>query len=685
MVGALADLSKYPAPFVDDKGVFNGAIVVGENAATEDVLGAIDIAASLQSEAKKAVSVGGTEVVVEGGEDFDALVLNVAASAVSGTYDETDLTGFLEDAEVEINDTDIDYHDELIVDGSKIMPASSAVEEDFSDEIYLRVNEEAIKYRVVFDEAFDQSLAEDEDIEVEFLGQTLTIIGFSDTGVEMEASLEKSMVEGDEITVGDAVVKLIRVGQDSVIVDVDGQTKVIDKSDANGEKFDDADDFEVIVDSIFYVEGASDNIANLKLISSSDSATAEDGEPAELFGESDEKDEADWLWDIDMSQASIDTGDAYFGLKLNIDRLDLDADAADERVAVALGEEISLPNNYAALEFAALEATSFQDIKIYMDHDGNLDLDDDTNKLENTKAVVFDADGEDVFVIDGAETDMVYVTSAGQVWYADKDVEANASAWVMGTNTFNITIDDENVVVSTPVNLTAPTGWDLADANDVTEAFKLDFGVDQLYFYADLANDHFGNLEDEEAGELIYDAGTNVNIGNEDYTFVTKYGVVIESTDTQFDTGASFMISIPTEQQTATLVLKSMGSSVAAAASGSAYMINSIDVGLGMLDSEATLGSEPMIVIGGPKANMIANELLGYPTDEELMATFSEGKALIKWYEDSQAMLVAGWSAKDTRGASYAVANYDNPDYDFSGTEVEVVVTDLKDLVVTAK
>ena len=60
--GAMAaayDLSMYPVPFVKD-GAFNAMIVVGEAAATNDVLGAIDIATNLQYAAKvvKEVDVG---------------------------------------------------------------------------------------------------------------------------------------------------------------------------------------------------------------------------------------------------------------------------------------------------------------------------------------------------------------------------------------------------------------------------------------------------------------------------------------------------------------------------------------------------------------------------------------------------------------------------------------------------
>ena len=48
MLGAMAaDLSMYPSMFIKD-GQFNGALVVGDKAAAEDVVGSIDIATSLQ-------------------------------------------------------------------------------------------------------------------------------------------------------------------------------------------------------------------------------------------------------------------------------------------------------------------------------------------------------------------------------------------------------------------------------------------------------------------------------------------------------------------------------------------------------------------------------------------------------------------------------------------------------------
>lgn len=74
MMGALAaaDLSQYPAPFVD-KGKFNPdtAIVVGANAAASDTLGSVDIARQLQFDSKVCVpGKGGSGGVAVSGDSF---------------------------------------------------------------------------------------------------------------------------------------------------------------------------------------------------------------------------------------------------------------------------------------------------------------------------------------------------------------------------------------------------------------------------------------------------------------------------------------------------------------------------------------------------------------------------------------------------------------------------------------
>ena len=107
--------------------------------------------------------------------------------------------------------------------------------------------------------------------------------------------------------------------------------------------------------------------------------------------------------------------------------------------------------------------------------------------------------------------------------------------------------------------------------------------------------------------------------------------------------------------------------------------LNPIAVGLAVLDTNApAIGTEPMIVVGGPCANTVAAELMGNP--ENCAEGFEPGKAIIKLWSDQNAMLVAGYEAQETLGACYVLADYE--DYDLTGTEAEVVVADLSSITV---
>ena len=66
LVGAFADLSAYPSPFIGADGTLDATLVVGQNADMIDMLGAVDIAASLQANAYTEVEVAdGAAVTVE--------------------------------------------------------------------------------------------------------------------------------------------------------------------------------------------------------------------------------------------------------------------------------------------------------------------------------------------------------------------------------------------------------------------------------------------------------------------------------------------------------------------------------------------------------------------------------------------------------------------------------------------
>src|SRR3989344_552347 len=72
IMGAVAaDLSQYPAPFIKN-GAFDALIVVGDDAASEDVVGAIGIGTSLQYAMRQAAAVSGNaQVTISEGKKID--------------------------------------------------------------------------------------------------------------------------------------------------------------------------------------------------------------------------------------------------------------------------------------------------------------------------------------------------------------------------------------------------------------------------------------------------------------------------------------------------------------------------------------------------------------------------------------------------------------------------------------
>jgi hypothetical protein len=108
--------------------------------------------------------------------------------------------------------------------------------------------------------------------------------------------------------------------------------------------------------------------------------------------------------------------------------------------------------------------------------------------------------------------------------------------------------------------------------------------------------------------------------------------------------------------------------------------VNPIPVGMSALDKDASSMNKNMIVVGGPCVNVVSAELAGNPAN--CADGYEAGKAKLKLYtrNGKTALLVAGYSAQDSLGAAYVLADYE--DYALSGNEVEVVVASLTDISV---
>ncbi|MCF7866282.1 S-layer protein [Candidatus Woesearchaeota archaeon] len=677
IAGAMAlSLADYPAPLVQD-GVFNGKIVVGQKAATSDVLGAIDISASLQAESKTDAGVSGGSVNIDGGEDFTEVAFNADFETGNVSLTDNNLDGFV-DTDVDFNDDTIDYFDQLdLVSSALSLRTSSDMGEYYGDQVLMNVADGEITYKLYFKDNVSLASFADDELEVDFLGRTLTIIDADVDSMTVRAANEFSMMKGDSVTVDDSKVTLSAVGSASVRVTVGGQSKVV-SGDGRKERFDNGLEVQVQDGSIFYEEGGADNGATL-LIGADINDDAATDEPAVAFGEPDNND-AEWYWDIYLNQ-SAPAGDQYIGVYYGQSRTEV----GDDFEPLALGESLMLPNNYAEITFAAFEERAdYEDVEISLSKSGfNLKEDSSLSSPNENDypGVLFESvSGEDIFKIDGSKTaSKVWVVqdaataTTTEIWYEDGTDEVKATT----TTLFKIDIDSDEITVNVP-DYSILSG----DLTNMTEFFNMDFNsVDNVYFYANVTQEHFGVTDGDDESQQLYYNGNN--IGTQDYDYVTTYGAVISNPDDAFGgSDDKIEMSLPQNQQKGTITITSRGSTVGGTSDSGAYTVNEFGLGAGVLDVdvEGDLGDYPMLVVGGPYVNSVAMELMGNPTGDQINSMFESGKAKIKLYADQNAILVAGYSAQDTLGASYVLAKY--MDYDLSGSEVEVLVPSLNDISV---
>ncbi len=218
MVGATllsamaADLADYPAPFVTD-GQFNAVIVVGDKAAAEDVIGAVDIGTSLQFALGQPVS-GPTQPGGAGGvlsvagdavqisEPNDLLEIRERIGKVKETLTEFDLAG-LQGGTIVTDEGATDYNqylrfeDVINATSTERIPSCIVVFEEDEDDVvgdYLKCKdgETVFEFEVEFEEGVESEIdfqsgtagpKELDDLEDEEINMLGTIFSIVDTRI----------------------------------------------------------------------------------------------------------------------------------------------------------------------------------------------------------------------------------------------------------------------------------------------------------------------------------------------------------------------------------------------------------------------------------------------------------------------------------------------------------------------
>jgi hypothetical protein len=161
---------------------------------------------------------------------------------------------------------------------------------------------------------------------------------------------------------------------------------------------------------------------------------------------------------------------------------------------------------------------------------------------------------------------------------------------------------------------------------------------------------------------------------NVQYSY-NSYGSFITRNSPSSEPG-TLKIENPMNQRYAQVFITTQGTTFSdtTAATTDAVTVQRIDVGATKLASEVpNIEAVSSILVGGPCANSAAADVMGNPAD--CTEGFEPGVGIIKMYEvgtGNVAMLVAGYSADDTRNAAAVVANYKDYATTFKGAAVEV-------------
>ena len=220
VMGAMAaNLADYPKPFVDGC-TFSGALVVGEKAAAEDVVGAVDIASSLAVSGTSTATTGtGTSVSVTGEaakieKSSDKLNVGEALTAVQTVpLDNEDLPKLLADGTYTNGEgTEYDYEQGLDLDDG--LTLSHFADSDYDDKeptvgIRIAKESEVMNYTLSFTKnaastfETDGTLDDLEDTEITMLGNKYDIVEATNSSttvtLELMGGAVKDVMEQGEV------------------------------------------------------------------------------------------------------------------------------------------------------------------------------------------------------------------------------------------------------------------------------------------------------------------------------------------------------------------------------------------------------------------------------------------------------------------------------------------------------
>jgi len=321
-----------------------------------------------------------------------------------------DKVEFLMDTEITFDDEEYRVEEQILI-GDSFKTFTSVDNDEFGSTVYVGTDvKDSIEYRYVFREVPDfEAVSVDETLDINLLGRDFELVGVDGDEITYSESQKTVAVIGDEVS----GVKILNIGENSVLLQKGDETEVVE----DGEEVD-IDGTSVLIESIFYVDTSAERMVVLRTGDDLD-VTVKDGEAMETFGEPDDDSDAQWVWSIDTEADS-----PYIGARLNQKMNDLD----DEFAPLKAGEQVVLPNDFAAVTYVGTNDVEYN--KLSMEFD-SVDV-----SGEGYETVFVMDSASSNFVADGFNYDRLFVS--GEDVFVKEDGEFKSVSDV------SIEQDDDN-------------------------------------------------------------------------------------------------------------------------------------------------------------------------------------------------------------------------------------------------
>ncbi len=687
LIGAsmgVALANTYPTPFVQD-GNANVAIVYGAGSAPSDLVAAQNINTNLKSVFD---SFSDSNTVLGNFTDSSGVIENevflgtelweAKNGDMRAVFTDNQIPSLI-DSKLRWDDgvnikSSFNVHEEILVGGMKLL---TTLDDKDLDGVALTNNKD-LEYHYVFEDTLNTDLIGDEDadtLEVTILGKDYVVEEFEDDSITISSSKQEVLkvgdtlvVEGITIVVEDIFEKIIQVNGEFIS---DGKTKTVDG-------------LKIEVESIAYHSSETLPSKVIVRVGKEISTTYYNGDA--YIGE--DEDEPNWIWTIDNPGKE----DGFIGVKYEQRQVDSD----DELVYV--GGSYTFPENYAMVSLNALTDVDYEDFEVSFDDSKNLyeSNNNNTKMYEDAEVLVVSGNSDESFVIDGFETDEVYLKYNPEV---ESYVNNNGNL-INLTNIDGVwggfsgywkgnTTSTDGVLTNTTFSHTGNTTtiFDGVDVfyNDVNKDYsssvrpryaftlnvsgnvgeltyedtELDMDFDSISRTLTIGEltiqlnptgnfTHLGNESEEaEDSELLLNGK---EVGDEDEDILSHFGLIVYDSESNSENG-EVVLGVPSEQVYATVSVLGQGTEL----STDAPQFGSIIV----TDAEVnSVSDKNLIVVGGSCINTVAAKLLGIPSntcgEAFTQATgIGSGQYLLKEYtspynSEKVAILVAGYNAADT-------------------------------------